>query len=143
MKDETIIYCLQKRNFLLCKQGSGTDSVWVYCFGVLYSRRALLIMHDQLTIYQLKFDGIAYDMLHTNNRAFQANVSRIHRRGNENVYQMTKSKYAHILRRVLTLAASDLIERCDKPHDSLRLKSIFAERIHYFTEEFLRISNEG
>lgn len=100
-------------------------------------------MSDQVTICQLKFNGIANDMLHANYRAFQANVLRIDRRGNENVYQMTRSKYAQTLRRVLTHAANDLIERCDKAGERLRLKSIFAERIHYFTEEFLRISNEG
>lgn len=99
-------------------------------------------MSDQVTIGRLQFNKIANDMLQSNYRSFQNNVSKIIRRGDENVYQMTRAKYVKTLREVLMREANDLIEQCDHTEERLRLQSILAERIHYFTEEFMRISNE-
>lgn len=99
-------------------------------------------MTDQVTIGRLQFNRIANDMLQATYRGFQNNVSKIIRRGNENVYQMTRAKYAQDLNQVLTRVASDLIEQCDHKEERLQLQSMLTERIHYFTEEFMRISNE-
>lgn len=71
---------------------------------------------------------------------FRNEADVIERDGYENVFQLLRSKYIILLKQSLERCAANLVEQCNTAESQGRLRIGFAEKITYFTREFLRKS---
>jgi len=71
---------------------------------------------------------------------FRNKVDALDRDGDENVFQLLRSKYLKTLRQQLGGCANLLIDKCDVAEVQGRLRINFSEKITYLQKEFTRKS---
>lgn len=99
-------------------------------------------MEDYVRIKQIEFNQLANDAFQWAVTAFRKEAANINRRGDENVYQMLRSKHQQLLRTTLEQKAMSFIARCDRTSMHAPLHTSCIEIIRYFESEFLRKSDE-
>jgi len=91
---------------------------------------------------QAYFNNIARSLFEEAYNTFRSDVAGISRSGNENVYQLLRSKHCYKFKQLLDHHANLLIGQCDRAEMQIRLRMNLAERIHYFEAELIRKTNE-
>ena len=92
---------------------------------------------------EVEFYNIANDLFQSTYQEFRNDAALIDRNGDENVYQLLRSKYSKILRQLLEQRAGLLIDRVETKEKRLHLGASLAETIHYFDVEFMRKADEA
>ena len=100
-------------------------------------------MSDDIRNIQNEFNAIANTIMQATYDEFRNDTAMIDRDGDENVYQMLRSKYCHELRQLLEYKASVLMRRCESHKQQSGLGANLANTIRYFEDQFMRKADEA
>jgi hypothetical protein len=112
------------------------------CKANLFIKRMMSMDGDIRTI-QAAFYNTANDILQVTYQQFRRDAAGIDRNGDENVYQLLRSKYIRVLRQLLEQKAGIFCDRCKIQKLQQPLRARLTDTIRYFEAEFMRKANEA